>query len=325
MEGNSSEADFMMDLNHSETEYFFPELPELETNLDSSSLTYYIPAGFFLIFGVFGNVLVILHFAFIKKCKKNFQLLIVILAFADFFATLSHLLGEWLTFLLEDVDIELPHKKWHSYPTQIAFSTLTASSYILVQLSYERYRAVAHPFNRSFTKMKIILTSFAIFIVCILCSIPFMISGHKIIDTVTKSFVYIGVINFGGRFLLPMILMTLFYFLTKRCLRRSANAIQNGVIKKRNDRVLRTIMWLILAFAFSMGIYESLFFLQNADSLIRKQFKVDKWENMYASNLILATRYLNNAINVVVYAGLMPDFRKFCLKLFTCWYCCARK
>ena len=60
---------------------------------------YLIFGGALLVFGIFGNLIVIFYFGIIKKSKKKYELLILLLGIADFLAALANFLFEWLYML----------------------------------------------------------------------------------------------------------------------------------------------------------------------------------------------------------------------------------
>ena len=56
---------------------------------------YLILGGSVLSFGVFGNLIVIFYFGILKRCKKNYEFLILLLGIADFLTAVGHLLVDW--------------------------------------------------------------------------------------------------------------------------------------------------------------------------------------------------------------------------------------
>ena len=289
---------------------------------------YLVTGGIVLSFGIVGNSAVIFYFGYIRKCEKKYELAILILGIADLIASISNVIVDWVKVV--------PPYGWKfdgimcKYITEIGFSTNTFACYALVLLFYVRYCCIIDLTQNNLTKTKIIFASVIIFTLSISSGIVFILSrvyedgwcynGDNTIFGGTWKNYYICIIMIYpiGRFLIPLILMICFYWGTKRCLQRSAATIANEVANQRNKRVLRTIMWLIIVFVVSVGLYEMYVFVRCVDYLTTKKIE---WDENFSYSL-MPSYYLNSAMNVIVYAGYMPGFRKFYSKILTC---CKRK
>lgn len=287
-------------------------------------LIYLVIGGSFLYFGVMGNTVVIIYFGLVRKCRQKYDLLLLILGVADLLASLSNIMVDWVDFL--------PPFGWKfdgimcKYILDIGFSTNTFACYVLVLLFYVRYRCIANPINHGITKPRIIIASLVIFIVSILCCIPFMLTkvykngicyNEKTAifgsEDLRNYYVYYLIIHPVGRFFLPLIMMGYCCIQTGICLNSSDNMIISDAVKTRNKRVFRTIVCLVLIFFVSVGTFEVYWFILCINIIHSRQVHRDSiWIGF------LASYYLNSSFNVLVYAGYMPHFRRFCYTLLTC-------
>ena len=115
--------------------------------------------GIFLIFGVIGNITIILYFGFRCSNKTSYRLYITLPCVTDFVTCFLALIFDWTPLFL---------KEWifghfmcrYGYPlVQLAeFS----SCWILVGMALERYRGIVHPFKSSIKKKHVYIYCFLV-------------------------------------------------------------------------------------------------------------------------------------------------------------------
>ena len=235
-----------------------------------------------LAIGSFWNVLIIIYFVKInaKNLTKmsSYHFLIVQLAVADLIASggvsiVANNLYDWrlgtfaCSFLL-DLFLKV---------------SPSASCFILVFISYTRYRAIAHPFKSRINKKQCSLVCVAIWTVAILVHLYFFMSrrveqfGEKLTCALNNIDVYF-VINLSVG---------------------SCIEVAIAVIPGRITDILVTLQTYLV--------------------LIRK-LPVNA-VLMRVRYLLIALGsfclYLNNILNIFIYAKMVPNFRRFLLKVFT--------
>lgn len=278
--------------------------------------------GLLLIAGVFGNALVILYFGFRIRCRKNHHLFLLILGIADFLASLSNFMFEWPGFI--------PSNSWRfgaigcTYVWPIGISINTTACYILVAMFYARYRSIVDPVNNRITKKKIIVSSLVILGGSLVIHVPLVVgmvykNGYCYFD-------YIGVFRnninyelyrvlaiFVVRFLIPAVVMSLLFYQIKKCLSNTAAQFKNEIVNKRNARVTRTLLSLIIVFVVSVGLCQFLTLFQAI--VVFSNWKDGVWWKiewyMKLFHCLSAFYYLNYAVNFFIYACDMPKFRMF--------------
>lgn len=285
---------------------------------------YLIFGGILLYFGVINNAFVIIYFGFVRKVKKTYELAILILGIADFLTATSNIMVGWIN--------TVPPRGWKfdkimcKYVIDLLFSMNTFASYALVILFYVRYRCIADSFGKQLSKMKIIIASFVFFALSLLSGVFFLMSkvykkgkcyndNNDIFGGTWRNYFiyYIMVVPFA-RFVLPISLMFYCIYQTKKYLDKASSRMQNEVIDKRNRRILKTTIWLTVIFLVSTGAYNMYILVRCVDILTGMKINFDR----YVTYSIMPSYFLNSSVNVIIYAGYMPDFRKFCYKIFSC-------
>ena len=281
---------------------------------------YVISVGSFLSFGLVGNSIVIIYFGFVRKCKKNYELLIMILGISDFLASLGNFVFTWSI-------IVKPSHKWKlggimcNHPRQILLSTNESTSYILAMMFYVRYRCIADPLSNKITKLKIIVVSLIIFGIAILLRVPTMFRKFdgfacftnikEVFGSRSNAIFYAIMRHCVLRFFVPFIAMICWCYQTKKSLQKAAVTLNNEMINARNKRVLKTTIALLAVFGVSVGIAEFSRFCYLI-KIARNEVSVN--DVKIFSNIFILF-FINSSVNVIVYAGFMPEFRKFCYKV----------
>lgn len=288
-------------------------------------LTHLICGGIILSIGVAGNCLVVFYFGFIRKCQRRYELLLFLLGVFDCFASLSNFRYTWSMLLNPTLKIKLVHIGC-KYTSQISWSMNEAACYMLAAMFYVRYRSIVKPLeSQKITKTKIVILALIIFVCAILCRVPFIVNTdeetcftnkNSIFDRMDHLVYELSILSLC-RFLFPLFITLYCCCRLRCCLQRSAVALNNKTVNKRNKRVLRAFLWLTLVFVLSIGVTECLRFFKNV-KLLTNTNKLSATD-INAYYILMPLFYLNSSINVVVYAGYMPKFRKFCYKFVTCF------
>lgn len=278
----------------------------------SAILIHGIIGAIILSVGIIGNSIVIYFFGCVKKCKKNYELLIMILGVVDFLTCLSNFSFEWYQETISWPKIISDNVLYKVFG-KLAMSVNLAACYVLLLMFYVRYQNIVDPVGNKMTKLKIVVVSLFIFSVCVAVYVPIGLDEglgpfpHLVWYTLTI-FVFCRVI-------IPVTLMTYCYYSTMVYLQRSAVTLNNEMVNKRNKRVLRTILWLMILFVASvgiLGIWELYYFL-------KRSYFICSFTDTFSHYVISVLLYMNSALNVFIYAGYMADFRKFCNGVLICF------
>lgn len=293
--------------------------------MDPDVLMYLILGGIILCFGVFGNGIVIFYFGFIRKCNNTNELLMFLLGITDFVASISNLMYDW--------SYKINPFGWKydlfncKYIQNFTFSFNKSSCYVLALMFYVRYRCVSDLLSskRQITKKKIVVTWLVLLLISFAIRVPSML-GKKfngvhcktdytvVFGNKSNYLIYRLVMYPIARLLLPLVCMVYCYCRTKRYLKLSGAALNNDSVNKRNKRILRTILFLAVLFVISVAPIEIYLFIIKLSELTHLNIEL----NPFISSFFSAFYYLNSSINVVIYAGLIGNFRRFCYKLICC-------
>ena len=191
----------------------------------------YIPI---LLLGLFGNILIIAYFTKINKIRiermSTYHFLIISLAAIDLVAALFRAMTS-IAFNQNTITDQKILEKCFSL---IREGSTSASCWMLVLLSYERYRSIVHPFNRRLRKRYVTYIGISLWVVCILAHVPIIFpqgDGNDAADEKSplKSFENIIPELIAGLCIdcfLPSVLLALFYwkiskYLTKNDISRT--------------------------------------------------------------------------------------------------------
>lgn len=278
-------------------------------------LCFYIIGSVVIVLGLLGNSLVIVYFGF-KEKKTPYNIFILLLAISDLSGTISSLLLLVL-FILADYNssVDLPGVCMIMRPVVENF--LGVSSFLVLGMSYERFRGITKPINSRRTRLTHVVNySILISIAWALFGIPlykptaYYHSNCMVIFPDTW-FIYSVAVVFV-KSILPSVLIGYFYFQIKKTLKQQQqHNFKTTAIFRRNTTALRTLRTLTICFEVFVVIPSILPPLSNKAILGRKEI----WEYVVdaaATGLPL----VNNAVNCFVYAGYDGEFRGFLLALF---------
>lgn len=290
-----------------------------------AELIHVVVGGTILCFGISGNVVVILYFGVIRRCKKNYDLLIFILGITDFLSCVTNFLYRWPMFhpvIRKKVTSEV-----FCYSSFIRPLTNKSSCYVLALVFYVRYRTLSRPLTNQITKGKILIAIVMLIMLALAACVPFVLTrkynGYDCYQDMAlfgpiKNFTILKILICTiGRFLIPLFIMIYCVYHSRQHLQKSNFTWKNNVvITKRNDRALRTLVWLIIIFIVSVGSYECVFLYFVPDLIQDRPFsRNEKFVRVVLDVLF----YLNSSINVIIYAGYGAKFRAFCYRLFQCF------
>jgi len=282
-----------------------------------------------LVIGGFGNSVILVYFLLVAPSARIIQkmscyhFLIIQLGFADLLASVFAPL-----FMFKDLWIfgRFTCKFFFAIPTKVA---PTASCWILVLLSYERYKSLAKPFDRKFRKRNLAL-------VCLVIWLSFYWLHYFEVFDVNNSgecagysplapeseevLLYTGIlpILFMDCFI-PSALMLVFYRKLSKYLRRPHQAIQANTLQvRRKIMALQTlkrlqVLYVISVFTarFSMTVLSGVNIFLSDYVSVNVDFAIHVSMTCFDSLL-----YANNVLNFFIYVHIMKDFRKFAIKLF---------
>ena len=256
----------------------------------------------FLTFGIFGNLLIIVYFC--NKNRKNisktslYHFLIIKLAIADLLFCLWSLL-----FHVNDLFpmFEISRRTFF----YILFPLDHSSIWILLQISYSRYKSIVHPLHPRCSKRRFTLLTFSVAFLSLVSSLirmhfelPFSADLKKII-LITLCMV------------IPSIAMFFFYHRSSKKL-RSENAadVMNVYVRMRNKNALNTLKLLLTIYFFSVFLSRILdlafSYFEHSSVTFLSIFRIVSTYVIYPQN---------NILNIIVYATVMKDFRLFLKKI----------
>ena len=258
-------------------------------------------------FGSVGNVLIIISFLYKHKDSltkmSSHHFLITVLAGVDLLICVIYI----TTFSSS----HFARYTWLYFPTVRAFSC-----WILVVISYDRFRSIAHPFKGKSTKKRLFAVLAITFFVISFIYLPFTLTSTLATVSYPKRLLWIASNNALLDVILPFSLMCGFYRRISCKLKKDLvqSAGNNQLFLKRNSKAMHVLRMLIVVYficVVPMRIY-----------LLIKLVMTD----YLGISLSITSRFitihavigLNNMLNVVIYAYMMSDFRKFLMKVFTC-------
>lgn len=232
----------------------------------------------------------------------------------------------WLTGFYY-VDVVVCHV-WHGQA--LYWGGVTASTYNLILVAYERYLAVCRPFRhseisswskRNFVKVFAGLYSLTIIIIHgtfiqtkltkDVCVNEYTFDGPGI----DKYFVAFVIFTYITTYFLPAILMGLCYGLVIRQLRRRAmdvNLGRSNRLDRANDQLTRTAIAVTIAFVCTVG-YDLHYYLLGYTGVVVYQLNTPLQKiGVFLSNL-------NSSSTPFVYAAVMPIFRRSVVRTLCCF------
>ena len=243
--------------------------------------------------GCIGNTLIITYFINVnrKKLKKMsaYHFLLILLAIVDLIVCITAILDKVVASL---------QIKMLDYQIILGWTAI----YILVIISYLRYKAITSPLKRRWSKKCYFLLCLICFCCCTCLWIIYLRYDKKA-----------HYINFLAFDIAPLTILCFFLFKMTNDLKKRT-AIANDQTRKRNKIALNTVKYLI-----------TIYFLTVVLVQIVEIIMVDHFETFRKNAILniftaaLSQFYLiNNMINVFVYARFMKGFRHFLWNIKTC-------
>ncbi|XP_066936073.1 urotensin-2 receptor-like [Clytia hemisphaerica] len=284
-----------------------------------------------LCFGTIGNFLIIIYFIKINRKKlakmSAYHFLIINLAIADFLTCLGMV---FVTFYLGVPEWKLG-KFGCSFMLGFSGSACPyASCWILVLLSYARYRSIVKPLIPRITKIKCSIICLIIWTLCLVGSLDSFLKrditvkhGHKKCTSevgLTRRILFSS-IRFTLDSAIPVMFLLYFYIRIKTTMSRedrSNSLAANDSTRQRNQNALKTIMSLVIIYVICV-CPGRLLYLTREVLLATLDENSDVYKGIqntsgWNSILRLILLYLNNVVNIFVYLKLIMGFRNF---LFT--------
>lgn len=256
--------------------------------------------GLIFVMGILGNVLIIVFFGFKMKQMTSFRLFLIHLAITD---CLCSIMAPFIYIH------ELVSPKWELGTVSckvlpvIPSVTITISAWILCGISYERYRAIAHPLKKRFSPAVVHGYCGLLWIISILCFIPHFImltdsDGHCRLHLKTKAqamgttFMYFGIQCF-----IPLFILTVFFvYIYKQSRNHSKIPVQ-------------ALLLSVICFAFC-ELPQTLFYISAlVIHLYFPDFSHPVHLKVYTWLLVLL--YANSVMNCFIYAGKFKKFRHY--------------
>lgn len=290
---------------------------------------------FIMPMGVTGNLLIIAHFIKInvarnKKLSKmnSNHFLIIQLAVVDLIICIA------IPILFRE--FYEPTWRWGWFGCIIALPILIQplpyiSLWILVLISYERYRSITKPFVSKATKCQCSIAIMMIMLSCCFSFVPYMLNTRLIVDDQGSTQCLDALRGLSSTYFVPYLIFlrvldcflpsSLMYFFYRR-IRNWMNEEVNRFplteeSKRRNKLALKTLRNLII-------VYIACVFpgrLVIAGLNLEDRYRAGGTERVYyfyfVQELFSLIALFNYVVNVFVYAVMIKDFRKFILTLIT--------
>ena len=280
--------------------------------LQTYELLLKIFAPFFCL-GIIGNLLIIIHFLRINrdaiKRMPVYHYLVIVLAVNDFIVCAIASFHA----IARNTDLYV-NKKIRVYliPFRVAiFCCVSFSIWILVLISFARYRSILYPFATSGKWSKKRYTGIIVILLV------------QYIPNETNHFLL--TLRAFTECIIPLTSMCFFYYKIAQYMKRNQeNVTQNQQqIHERNRTALKTLKYLILVYFLSVVV-------------VRIFILIIKFNEDYFTDLLTypikdaitqtfnCLYYINNVLNVFVHAKMDADFRKF-VKNILIWHKRSRK
>ena len=305
--------------------------------------------------GTIGNLLIIgyfmkINFATSLKKMSVYHYLIIQLAIVDL-----------VTSITTPLTISAFHEPaWHlrdfwctiGYPFSLAILPYT-SCWILVLISYERYRTITRPFTKRGTKCKYSFVILMVIVVVMASVIPFTRTkititekhnnynnisiiginrtnssndnnnkNYRCIEEKDKftptNYIFYALTRRSLDCFIPASLMYLFYRRIQNWMNQDANDLPLSDGSKRRNRVaLKTLRNLIIVYI--ACVFPGRFAVVgiHIDDINRTEGRHDYFDLVHELSSLVSL--LNNVANVFVYASIIKDFRAFLLSIVN--YC----
>ena len=265
-----------------------------------------------------------------RKPMSSYHFLLVLLAIADLFAC-----G---ILLLTSYQYLWSSSNWYCrLGSMVLEASSTFSIWSLVLLFYERYHGIVHRFNKM-RKRTYLLISLLSFVLSWVAFLPEIFEVNLQSDGACVVIMSYTKLEFYALFfyyraldtVMPTASMFYFRWRISRYISNVTNNVSDAlprttshtaqIRRLQNSRTaLRTINWLFGFYTLLIAPWRIVYSVAMYTMYFNNAF-MEHYEKLLT--LIYAVIYLlyfmNNVVNILVYAVLIPDFRKFLRKIFTC-------
>jgi len=282
-------------------------------------------------FGVFGNAFIIVYFTSRTKHLRSmscYHLFIIQLALTDISVCIFlPAVKIYDSFNGDFWNIAEVACLWFSH---IPYHVATAvSAWLLVALSFDRYRRIVHPFKWQLNKKMVFLFVTLLWGVSYFAALPFTLNllydqDRKICEEtriyILSEIYHLCIQSIAIECLLPILSMSVLYFKTSRkLLSQSVDAQQlsceNYEHLKQRKKAVKTIKWLIVLFTLTVLPGRIIHVVR---SILRFEETINQEYVSPVLQLMDKCTYVNNMINLFVYCKINKDFRQYLRKKFIC-------
>ena len=314
----------------------FPFLTQLSvvhrhiSTINIYTMKFVLPA--ILGIGSFWNFLIIIYFVKIhfKRLTKrtSYHFLIINLAVTDLLTTAGSSIYYHYAFK--------PSWKLGKFGCIIFANFMghvcpAVSSWILVLITYSRYRRIVYPFGARISKRKIAVVCFCIWALAFPLNIyPFIntqlvaLNDGRLVckdDGVSLTRLINNAVSYSLQSFVPSAIMSFLYVKMRKKMQQGNTLNENPQVQQRNRAVLKTILGLVV-------LYASTILPVRVISLILRSLVYygidDQYLNLMLTIYMLGlypimtlNYFMNNILNIFIYAKMMPDFRKFVIRVHT--------
>ena len=300
-----------------------------------------------IVFGFIGNILSLLVWVKIRRCRTSTACFLACLAIADLVALFTGV-NIWMTYVV-NTDLRFTSRFSCKFIVYLDFAAQYASAWIIVLVTIERAIAACLPFKyKIIRRPEVALGLTLVTVVIMFCFCLVFLVSADIISVPTKRnsttdvclfkddsslvktevawFYAELVIHFGLPFVIIVICNMCILVKTVLLVIKRYRHLTGIRRDQSNDTgILRAIpYWAVLlsiAFCIGVGPIHIHGYKETLQFKLPPEAEMDGRENhgvdlVYLTFVILM--YLNNAINFLLYCTIGSDFRKDIVKLFTC-------
>ena len=271
---------------------------------------------FIFIFGVIGNVMIMIYFITKKKMKEmiTYHIWIMLLAVSDLFTCVA---GFSFFVIIRDQD---------HFSIALARTSnvcMLVAIFALCGLAYDRYKAIADPFSFKNNKSRILVLYFVIVFACCWLEYMYFCLDRVLVDPL-QNMIFYSALYVITDCIFPVAFMAILYHrlslrlneITKP-LQQQSPATKNALVK-RNNEALKIIK--ALTFLYVINVVP----VRLTKITLEYVLYLNLWPDCFKSismaiQIMMLLLFTNNCINCLVYAGRMKDFRRFIFRLFKPW------
>ena len=208
------------------------------------------------------------------------------------------------------------------------------SCWLLVLISFARFRSIVYPLRERISKKKCGLCVFVVLLAISVSNLKFFMTIKSkqigsismcVFDSSYENFIVQISITYIVDSFFPLAIMLFLYNEMYKRMNRRANGNSFALTdqsRQRNRRALRTIrglIWLFILTVILGRVYNLLsrvldFYKSNNKPPFLTMLDVFIWVS-YSLNVLIY--FMNNILNIFIYAKMIPDFRRFLLTVFT--------